>query len=117
MNKRIAFFPLVTAVVFLGVHTETRVTVGGADVRVERAADDGLEELASQTLVVGPELALASCAPWDIRDNCCPAGCAAKKTNQWPKADNILRGCMRGLGCTEDQTKSATVFIKCDCPK
>jgi hypothetical protein len=60
---------------------------------------------------------LAGCASWDIKASCCPAGCAAKNGSNWSKADEILRGCMRGMGCAENDAKGATVFLKCDYPK
>ena len=100
-----------------GLGTENVVRVGGHDTRVARAAGDGLDDVAVTSVRVGPDLALAGCASWDIKDNCCPAGCAAQNGTNWPKADKILRGCMRGLGCPESDVKGATVFMKCDCPK
>lgn len=104
----------------LGITSQTTVAVGGEEVRVLRrlvqgGEGDGLDDLASTELHVGVAEALASCASWDVREVCCPAGCAAKKGTQWPRADAILRACMAGLGCTESQTKGATVFMKCDC--
>jgi len=68
-------------------------------------------------LTSGPLTASAGCTPWDVKNTCCLAGCAAKRGSNWPKADEILRGCMRGLGCSESEVKGATVFMKCDCPK
>lgn len=64
-----------------------------------------------------PPTASAGCASWDIKDTCCLAGCAAKRGSNWSKADEILRGCMQGLGCSEREVGNATVFMKCDCPK
>jgi hypothetical protein len=84
---------------------------------VRRAPGDGLDNVVTTELVCGASEALAACTSWDIKENCCPAGCAAKKGSNWPKADDILRGCMRGLGCSEDEVKGATVFMKCDCDK
>lgn len=107
---------IIAASVFaLGITSETTVTVGGEQVRVARSPGDGLDDLARTELRVGVAEALASCASWDVREVCCPAGCAAKKGTNWPKADAILRACMAGLGCSESDTKSATVFMKCDC--
>jgi hypothetical protein len=68
-------------------------------------------------LTSGPSMASAACTPWDIKDTCCLAACAAKRGSNWPKADEILRGCMRGLGCSESEVKDATVFMNCDCPE
>jgi hypothetical protein len=68
-------------------------------------------------LTPGPPMASAGCTPWDVKDTCCLAGCAAKRGSNWPKADEILRSCMRGLGCSESEVKDATVFMNCDCPE
>ena len=65
----------------------------------------------------GPPIASAACTRWDVKDTCCLAGCAAKRGSNWSKADEILRGCMRGLGCGESEVKDATVFMNCDCPE
>lgn len=98
--------------------TQTVVDVDGHQaVPVLRAPADNLADIARTEVRFGPKIALAACASWDIVENCCPAGCAAQKGSQWPRADDILRGCMRGLGCSEDDVKNATVFIKCDCDK
>lgn len=99
----------------MGVRAEDVVRNGDRTVVVLRVPGDGLDGVAESQLTLAPREALASCASWDIKANCCPAGCAAKKGTQWPKADDILRGCMRGLGCGEGDVKSATVFMKCDC--
>jgi hypothetical protein len=101
--------------VFIGLHTEERVNVEGLSVRIVRAPNDGLNDLAVSEVCAGPSVALAGCAIWDIKENCCPAGCAAKKGTNWSKADEILQGCMRGLGCSDSDTKGATVNMKCDC--
>jgi hypothetical protein len=55
------------------------------------------------------------CFASDVRATCCPAACAAKHGRQWPKADEILRGCMRGLGCNDATVEGATVGMRCDC--
>ena len=68
-------------------------------------------------VTLGPPMASAACTRWDIKDTCCLAGCAAKRGSNWSKADEILRGCMRGLGCSDSEVKGATVFMNCDCPK
>ncbi|MDB4935216.1 MAG: hypothetical protein JWP87_2188 [Labilithrix sp.] len=98
-----------------GVRSEDVVRDGDHTVRVLRVPGDELDGVAETRLTLSPREALASCASWDVKENCCPAGCAAKKGTQWSKADDILRGCMRGLGCGESDVKSATVFMKCDC--
>lgn len=72
----------------------------------------------------GPMLAVAIVGAWwaaelcfssDVQAMCCPAACAAKKGKQWHNADEILRGCMRGMGCSESSVDGATVFLRCDC--
>jgi hypothetical protein len=100
------------------VSTQTVVDVDGhSSVAVLRAPGDNLADITRTEVHFGTRIALAGCASWDIVENCCPAGCAAQKGSNWPRADDILRGCMRGLGCSEDDVKNATVFMKCDCDK
>lgn len=55
------------------------------------------------------------CASWNVRDECCPGACAAKNGPNWSKADAILRGCMRGIGCGAEESGRATVFSECTC--
>jgi hypothetical protein len=98
-----------------GVRREDVVHEGDRTVHVQRAPGDNLDGVAETRVTLAPREALAGCASWDIKENCCPAGCAAKKGSQWSKADDILRGCMRGLGCGDSDVKGATVFMKCDC--
>jgi hypothetical protein len=107
----------VFAGISMGIGTRDVVHVGTEVAPIVRSEADGLDALASTELSAGPSAALAACASWDVKDACCPAGCAAKNGTLWPKADDILRGCMRGLGCNEADVKSATVFMKCDCSK
>lgn len=56
-----------------------------------------------------------ACMTPDVQAMCCPAACAAKAGPHWPDADEVLRGCMRGLGCDEPGTRSATVSMMCWC--
>lgn len=105
------------AVMIGGARTRDVVRVGDEVAPVLRSEGDGLEGLTTTEASMAPSEALAACASWDVRAACCPAGCAAKNGTMWPKADEILRGCMRGLGCNEGEVKGATVFMKCDCPK
>jgi hypothetical protein len=110
-----AFFSV--AVLELNVSRTTTVDVGdGSSVRVTRAAGDGLDGLARTGLALQSNVALAACSSFDVRDTCCPAGCAARNGPNWPRADDIFRGCMRGMGCSEGDAKNATVFMKCECP-
>jgi hypothetical protein len=115
--KRATVLGAVIVVVGLvtGVHREDIVTSGGHAAHVLRAPGDNLDDVTTQRIAFSPREALAGCTSWDVKDNCCPAGCAAKKGTNWSKADDIFRGCMRGLGCGESDVKGATVFMKCDC--
>jgi hypothetical protein len=111
---KLAFVLLFLACALGGAKLRTVVEVDGA----RAVVDQPIAGLSSHTeLVLGVDEALAGCASWDIKDNCCPAGCAAKNGTNWSKADSILQGCMRGLGCSESDVKGATVFMKCDCKK
>jgi len=112
-----SFFAAGFLVLAGGARPVETVTVDGHTARVVSAPADGLEGLVSTSLELGPSAAFAGCTSWDVKDNCCPAGCAAKNGTQWSKADQILRACMKGLGCSDSDSKSATVFMKCDCPK
>ena len=58
-------------------------------------------------------LMLSACFASDVRAYCCPAACATKKSTHWYRANDVLRGCMRGIGC--DGAESATVFMRCGC--
>jgi hypothetical protein len=55
------------------------------------------------------------CFSADVQRLCCPAACAAKAGKDWTRADDILRGCMRGIGCGESTTSGATTFMRCGC--
>jgi hypothetical protein len=110
-------FAAALAVMTSGFQARDVVQVGDEAVPVLRSDGDGLDGLTTTGLSMGPSEALAACASWDVREACCPAGCAAKNGTMWSKADDILRGCMRGLGCSESEVKGASVFMKCDCPK
>ena len=57
------------------------------------------------------------CFTSDVRTLCCPSACAVKKSPKWDQADSVLRACMRGIGCSESDSKGATVFMQCNCPK
>lgn len=54
------------------------------------------------------------CFASDVQRVCCPGACAARDGKEWPRANEILRGCMRGIGC-KSGVDSATVFMKCKC--
>jgi hypothetical protein len=55
------------------------------------------------------------CFSSDVQALCCPSACAAKASPRWPEANDVLRGCMRGLGCRTG-VDSATVGMRCNCP-
>ncbi|HEY5957410.1 MAG TPA: hypothetical protein VIV60_12680 [Polyangiaceae bacterium] len=55
------------------------------------------------------------CFASDVQRVCCPSACAAKNGKEWTHANEILRGCMLGLGC-KSGVESATVFMRCSCP-
>ena len=55
------------------------------------------------------------CFQSDVRLYCCSSACAVKSSPKWDQADQILRGCMRGIGCSDSESKGATVGMKCSC--
>jgi len=57
--------------------------------------------------------ASASCYQSDVKALCCSAACAAYNSTKWYRANDVLRGCMRGLGC--ESSSGATVGTKCEC--
>lgn len=59
--------------------------------------------------------AVPMCFASDVKALCCPGACAAKNGPKWSQASEILRGCMKALGCSDGESKGATVFMKCDC--
>jgi hypothetical protein len=57
------------------------------------------------------------CFNSDVKKLCCPSACAVKNSPKWDEADTVLRACMRGIGCSDSESKSATVFMQCTCTK
>jgi hypothetical protein len=57
------------------------------------------------------------CFSSDIQQLCCPSACAVKGSSSWQKADEVLRGGVKALGCSDARTKSSSVFKDCTCPK
>jgi hypothetical protein len=55
------------------------------------------------------------CFNSDVKALCCPSACAVKRSLKWSKADETLRACMKGIGCSDSESKSATVFMRCSC--
>jgi len=58
-----------------------------------------------------------ACFQSDVRQMCCPAACAVRNSPKWSDADKVLRACMKGIGCGESESKSATVPMRCECGK
>lgn len=58
---------------------------------------------------------LAGCFASDVRAYCCPSACAVKKSSHWYQANDVLRGCARGLGCK--RVDSWTVGMRCNCAR
>jgi hypothetical protein len=58
-----------------------------------------------------------ACFQSDVRALCCPSACAVKSSPKWSEADQVLRSCMRGLGCNDSESKGASVAMKCSCPR
>jgi hypothetical protein len=54
------------------------------------------------------------CYASDIKALCCPSACAVRRSSRWEHANDVLRACMRGIGCGSE-SKSATVGMRCDC--
>jgi hypothetical protein len=109
----VALFASVACLTSLSVRHE--VTVGAHTVAVARAPGDGLDEIATTTLSLDVPEALAACASSDVRNKCCPAACDANKSDH-TKGNQILRGCMKDLGCVSGTT-DGTVFGYCSCGK
>ena len=57
------------------------------------------------------------CFASDVKALCCPSACAVKNSPKWETADRVLRSCMAGIGCGDSESKSATVFERCNCGK
>ena len=55
------------------------------------------------------------CFASDVAKLCCPSACAVKDSPKWPQANDVLRGCARGIGCKD--VDNWTVGMKCQCPK
>lgn len=55
------------------------------------------------------------CFASDVKALCCPSACTTKNSPKWERANDILRACMRGLGCSDAESRGATVFMRCEC--
>jgi len=72
--------------------------------------------MAAMLLGFNPD-AVPMCFASDVKKLCCPSACATKDSPKWPKANEVLQACMRGIGCSDGDSKSATVFMRCECRK
>ena len=61
--------------------------------------------------------AVPMCFSSDVQKLCCPSACATKNSPKWPKANEVLQACMRGIGCSDGEGKSATIFMRCECSR
>jgi hypothetical protein len=113
MKKLLAAF-LTSVVCLASFSVRHEVKVGAHTVAVARTPGDGLDEIATPTLSLDVPEALAACASSDVKNKCCPAACDANKSDH-TKANQILRGCMKDLGCVSGS--DATVFGYCGCSK
>jgi len=57
------------------------------------------------------------CFMSDVKQLCCPSACATKNSPKWTQADQVLLGCMKGIGCSDGESKNATVGMKCNCER
>ena len=55
------------------------------------------------------------CFTSDVQRLCCPSACAVKDSPKWTQANDVLRGCARGIGCKD--VEAWTVGMKCECGK
>lgn len=67
-------------------------------------------------LLVGLHLdAVPQCFASDVKQLCCPSACATKNSPKWTQANDVLRSCMKGIGCSDSDSKNATVGLRCEC--
>ena len=66
-------------------------------------------------LLLGMNEDLPMCFSSDVQKLCCPSACATKDSSKWDKANEVLRGCARGIGCKD--VDSWTVGMKCNCSR
>lgn len=55
---------------------------------------------------------MSVCFESEAKAVCCPSACHVYSTPRWPVADDVLRGCYRGLGCDDE---GRTVRNTCGC--
>jgi len=56
-----------------------------------------------------------ACFQSDVHVYCCPSACAVRNSPKWSDADKVLRSCMRSVGCSDSESKGATVGMRCSC--
>lgn len=95
-----------------GVPPESQATDPGV---LEQVIANKTAELGYYPLEQGQPPAEAVCFASDVKQLCCPSACAVKSSLKWAKADEVLRACMRSIGCSDGESKSATVFSRCNC--
>lgn len=57
------------------------------------------------------------CFSSDVKKLCCPVACATKNSPKWTKANDVLRACMKSIGCGESESENATIGMKCECER
>lgn len=72
--------------------------------------------LALAAMLLGLNLdASPMCFQSDVKKLCCPSACAVKDSPKWAEANDVLKGCARGIGCKE--VGGWTVGMRCQCKK
>ena len=70
--------------------------------------------MAALLLGVNPD-AVPMCFASDVKQLCCPSACATKNSPKWTVANDVLRACMKAIGCSDGESKDATVGMRCEC--
>ncbi len=82
---------------------------------LEQAIEEKTAQLAPSVLEYGPPPPERVCFSSDVQRYCCGSACAVKNSPKWERANDVLRACMRGIGCSDSESKGATVGLRCDC--
>lgn len=72
--------------------------------------------MAALLLGVNPD-AMPVCFSSDVKQLCCPSACTTKDSTKCTKANDVLRACMKGIGCSDSESKNATVEMRCSCER
>ena len=68
------------------------------------------------TMLLGLNLEVVPmCFSGDVKQLCCPSACATKNSPKWTQANDVLRGCMKGIGCSDGESRNVTVGLECNC--